>query len=95
MGVLFGISLKTVNEHLINLFDQKEIPKEATIRNFRIVQKEGVREVTRNIEFYNLDAIIAVGFRVNSLRAIQFRQWAVSVLKDFCHSRLFARQGAF
>lgn len=83
MGVLFGVSLKTINEHLINLFDQKEISKEATIRNFRIVQKEGSREVARSIEFYNLDAIIAVGFRVNSLRAIQFRQWAVSVLKDF------------
>lgn len=83
MGILFEVSLKTINEHLINLFDQKEISKEATIRNFRIVQKEGPREVARNIEFYNLDAIIAVGFRVNSLRAIQFRQWAVSVLKDF------------
>ncbi len=83
MGILFGVSFKTINEHLINLFDQKEISKEATIRNFRIVQKEGSREVARSIEFYNLEAIIAVGFRVNSLRAIQFRQWAVGVLKDF------------
>src|SRR5689334_7646508 len=83
MGVLFGVSVPTINEHLNNLFNQNEIEKLATIRNFRIVQKEGDREVARNIEFYNLDAIIAVGFRVNSLRAIQFRQWAVSVLKDF------------
>jgi hypothetical protein len=83
MGVLFEVSLKTINEHLVNLFAQKELSKEATIRNFRIVQKEGAREVARNIEFYNLNAIIAVGFRVNSHRAIQFRQWAVSVLKDF------------
>ncbi len=83
MGVLFEVSVKTINEHLINLFNQNEIRKDATIRNFRIVQKEGAREVARNIEFYSLDAIIAVGFRVNSLRAIQFRQWAVSVLKDF------------
>jgi hypothetical protein len=83
IGTLFEVSLQTVNEHLINLFDQKEISREATIRNFRIVQKEGARDVTRNIEFYNLDAIISVGFRVNSLRAIQFRQWAMSVLKDF------------
>lgn len=83
MGILFEVSLKTINEHLINLFEQKEILGKATIRNFRIVQKEGSREVARNIEFYNLDAIIAVGFRVNSLRAIQFRQWAVSVLKNF------------
>lgn len=83
MGVLFEVSIPTINEHLNNLFNQNEISKPATIRNFRIVQKEGSREVARNIEFYNLDAIIAVGFRVNSLRAIQFRQWAVSVLKDF------------
>lgn len=83
MGVLFEVSVKTINEHLINLFSQNEIRKDATIRNFRIVQKEGTREVTRNIEFYSLGAIIAVGFRINSLRAIQFRQWAVSVLKNF------------
>ena len=67
MGTLFEVSLQTINEHLINLFNQKEISREATIRNFRIVQKEGDREVARNIEFYNLEAIIAVGFRVNSL----------------------------
>lgn len=83
MGVLFEVSIPTINEHLNNLFSQNEILKSATIRNFRIVQKEGSREVTRNIEFYNLDAIIAVGFRVNSFRAIQFRQWAMSVLRDF------------
>jgi hypothetical protein len=83
MSVLFEVSVPTINEHLNNLFGQNEISKSATIRNFRIVQKEGIREVARNIEFYNLDAIIAVGFRINSLRAIQFRQWATSVLKDF------------
>ena len=83
MGTLFEVSLQTVNEHLINLFSQKEISRKATIRDFRIVQKEGTRQVARDIEFYNLEAIIAVGFRVNSQRAIQFRQWAVSVLKDF------------
>jgi len=83
MGVLFEVSVPTINEHLSNLFSQNEISKSATIRNFRIVQKEGARDVTRDIEFYNLDAIIAVGFRVNSLRAVQFRQWAVSVLKGF------------
>ena len=83
MGVLFEVSVPTINEHLNNLFSQNEISKSATIRNFRIVQKEGTREVTRSIEFYNLEAIIAVGFKVNSLRAIQFRQWAMSVLKNF------------
>lgn len=71
MGVLFDVSVPTINEHLNNLFSQNEISKTATIRNFRIVQKEGTRAIARNIEFYNLDAIIAVGFRVNSLRAIQ------------------------
>jgi hypothetical protein len=70
MGTLFEVSIQTINEHLINLFDQKELSRTATIRNFRIVQKEGTREVARNIEFYSLEAIIAVGFRVNSLRAI-------------------------
>ena len=74
MGTLFEVAIQAINEHLISLFAQKEISREGTIRNFRIVQKESVREVARNIEFYNLDAIIAVGFRINSLRAIQFRQ---------------------
>jgi hypothetical protein len=83
MGVLFEVSVKTINEHLTNLFNQKKIDIKSTIRNFRIVQKEGNREVARNVEFYNLETIIAVGFRVNSHKAIQFRQWAVSVLKDF------------
>lgn len=83
MGVLFDVSVPTINEHLDNLYRQKEISKTATIRNFRIVQKEGNREVSRDIEFYSLEAIIAVGFRVNSDRAIQFRQWAANVLSDF------------
>jgi len=83
MGTLFDVAVQTISEHLINLFNQKELHRDATIRNFRIVQKEGDREVARNVEFYNLEAIIAVGFRVNSHRAIQFRQWAVSVLSDF------------
>ena len=83
MGTLFEVSVPTINEHLANLLNQNEIQKEATIRKFRTVQKEGSREVTRNVEFYNLEAIIAVGFRVNSNRAIQFRQWAVSILRDF------------
>ncbi len=78
MGALFEVVVQTINEHLINLFDQKELQRQATIRKFRIVQKEGAREVSRNVEFYNLEAIIAVDFR-----AIQFRQWAVNVLRDF------------
>src|SRR3990167_1769033 len=79
MGTLFEVAVPTIHEHLSNLFSQKEISKIRTIRNFRIVQKEGDREIARSIEFYSLEAIIAVGFRVNSPRAIQFRQWAVSI----------------
>jgi hypothetical protein len=83
MAALFEVTVPTVNEHLANLYVQEEISRTATIRNFRTVQKEGGREVARNVEFYSLDAIIAVGFRVNSARAIQFRQWATGVLRDF------------
>ena len=83
MAVLFEVSVPTINEHLANLYAQGEIAKGSTIRNFRTVQKEGSRDVARNVDFYNLDAIIAVGFRVNSTRAVQFRQWATGVLRDF------------
>lgn len=83
MAALFEVTVPTINEHLATLYAQGEIRREATIRNFRIVQKEGGREVGRNVDFCNLDAIIAVGFRVNSERAIQFRQWAGEVIRDF------------
>ena len=83
MAVLFEVTIPTINEHLSNLYSQGEIVKGSTIRNFRTVQKEGGREVARNVDYYNLDAIIAVGFRVNSARAIQFRQWATGVLRDY------------
>jgi len=83
MAELFDVKIHTINEHLKNIFEQGEVTLEATIRKFRIVQKEGNREVTRNIDFYNLDAIISVGYRVNSVRATQFRQWATQVLKEF------------
>jgi len=83
MGVLFEVDVRTINEHLGNIYENCEQRREATIRKFRIVQKEGNRDVVRNLDFYNLDAIIAVGFRVNSARAVQFRQWATGVLRDF------------
>lgn len=83
MAELFEVDVRTVNEHLKNIYSQEELQAEATIRKFRIVQTEGNREVTRNVDFYNLDAIISVGYRVNSLRATQFRQWATSVLRQF------------
>jgi hypothetical protein len=80
---LFEVDVRTINEHLKNVYKQNELLPDATIRKFRIVQKEGNRQVTRNTNFYNLDAIISVGYRVNSLRATQFRQWATKVLKEF------------
>ena len=83
MALLFDVNVRTINEHLKNIFEGGELSHEATIRNFRIVQMEGNREVSRNIEYYSLDAIISVGYRVNSKRATQFRQWATQVLRDF------------
>lgn len=83
MAELFDVNVRTVNEHLQNIYEQGELAREATVRKFRIVQKEGQREVARNVDFYNLDTIISVGYRVNSVRATQFRQWATQVLRDF------------
>lgn len=83
MATLFDVNVRTINEHLKNIYTQNELSDKATIRKFRTVQKEGKREVTRDIEFYNLDAIISVGYRVNSNRATQFRKWATQVLKTF------------
>ncbi|GAB4391533.1 MAG: virulence RhuM family protein [Gammaproteobacteria bacterium] len=83
MAELFDVNTRTISEHLGNIFEQGEVTPEATVRKFRIVQIEGSREVARNIDFYNLDAIISVGYRVNSVRATQFRQWATQVLKEF------------
>ncbi len=83
MAVLFNVDVRTINEQLKNIYSQKELAPEATIRKFRIVQTEGKRQVAREIDHYNLDAIISVGYRVNSLRATQFRQWATRVLREF------------
>ena len=73
---LFQKDVRTINEHLVNIFDEGELSREATLRKFRIVRSEGSREVAREIEHYSLPAILAVGFRVRSLRGTQFRQWA-------------------
>ncbi len=83
MAELFGVDVRTVNEHLKNIYFSHELNEEATIRKFRIVQKEGQRNVSREIDFYNLDAIIAVGYRVNSHQATQFRIWATQTLREF------------
>jgi hypothetical protein len=80
---LYEVSKATISEHLKNIFETGELDEVSTVRNFRTVQKEGNRQVTREIEYYNLDVIIAVGYRVNSKKATQFRRWATEVLKQF------------
>ncbi|WP_418306666.1 RhuM family protein [Phocaeicola sp.] len=79
---LFGVDVRTINYHLGQIYESGELTKEATIRKIGIVQSEGERDVERTPMFYNLDAIIAVGYRVNSYQATQFRIWATSVLKE-------------
>lgn len=83
MAELFGIGVQTINHHLQEIYKSNELNEMATIRKIRIVQTEGSREVTREVDFYNLDAIIAVGYRVNSREATQFRIWATQVLREY------------
>ncbi|PIZ64448.1 death-on-curing protein [Candidatus Roizmanbacteria bacterium CG_4_9_14_0_2_um_filter_39_13] len=78
----FSVDVKTINEHIQNIFKTRELTKKSTIRNFRIVQKEGKREVEREVQHYNLDMIISVGYRVNSKTATLFRQWATKTLRE-------------
>jgi hypothetical protein len=80
---LFQKDVRTINEHLVNIFEEGELRREATIRKFRIVRLEGPRQVTREVEHYNLDAILAVGYRVRSHRGTQFRQWATARLSEY------------
>ncbi|MDP2606293.1 MAG: RhuM family protein, partial [Deltaproteobacteria bacterium] len=80
---LFQKDVRTVNEHLVNIFEESELSREATIRKFRMVRREGTREVTRDVEHYSLDAILAVGYRVSSHRGTQFRQWATARLSEY------------
>jgi len=83
MAELFDVDVRTVNEHLQNIYNSGELVKNATIRKFRIVQHEGGRDVEREVNFYNLDIIISVGYRVNSQQATRFRQWATTTLRDY------------
>lgn len=80
---VFGVNVRTVNEHLGNIFDTEELDRGSTVRKFRIVRIEGEREVEREIDHYNLDAIISVGYRVNSKNATAFRKWATKTLRDY------------
>jgi len=83
MGELFGVVKSTISEHLSNIFETNELQRDATVRNFRTVQQEGDRTVNRDLEYYDLDAIISVGYRVNSSKATQFRIWATQTLKEY------------
>ena len=83
IGELYQKDVKTINEHLLNIYEEKELDESATIRKFRIVRFEGKREVAREISHYSLQAILAVGFRVRSKRGTQFRQWANERLSDY------------
>ena len=80
---LFQSSKANISEHIKNIYEQEELEESSTVRDFRTVRQEGKRHVVRNLTYYNLDAIISIGFRVNSKRGIQFRQWANKVLKEY------------
>ena len=82
MAALYDVGLPTINEHIKKIYADGELTEEATIRKFRIVQTEGVRQVNREVTHYSLQLIIAVGFKVNNQRAVQFRKWAGQIVKD-------------
>lgn len=83
MARLFGVGVPAISKHLKNIFEEGELEEKATISKMETVQIEGSREVVRQVDFYNLDAIISVGYRVNSQKATRFRQWATSVLREY------------
>lgn len=83
LSELFGVTKQNISLHINNIFKDKELNTNSTIKFFLIVQKEGNREIQRNIEHYNLDMIISIGYRVNSITATKFRQWATSILKNY------------
>ena len=83
MSELYNCSPDNIGLHLKNIYNDLELDKNSTTEDFSVVQKEGIREVTRKLKYYNLDAVISVGYRVNSDRAIQFRRWATNILKEF------------
>ena len=83
MAELFDVNVPAISKHLQNIYDEEELEQSATISKMETVQKEGSRMVTRALDYYNLDAIIAVGYRVNSKKATRFRQWATKTLKEY------------
>jgi hypothetical protein len=92
MAELFQKDVRTINEHLQNVYKEGELERGATIRKYQIVQTEGNRTVAREVECYNLDVIISVGYRVRSHRGTQFRQWATRRLREYILTR-FIREG--
>jgi hypothetical protein len=96
MAELFGVNVPAVNKHLKNIYDTGELTRDATVSILEIVRTEGSREVTKSMEFYRLEAILAVGYRVNSVQATEFRKWATTtlnefIIKGFTHARPHAR----
>ncbi len=83
MGQLFGRDRTVISRHITNIYKENEVDKNSTCANFAQVQREGDRDILRNIEYYNLDVIISVGYRVKSQRGVEFRKWATSVIKDY------------
>lgn len=83
VATLYDVDVRTINEHIKKIYSDSELEEDSTIRNFRIVQTEGSRQVTRDTKHYNLQMIIAVGFKVNNERAVQFRKWVNGIVKDY------------
>lgn len=83
MATLYDVDVRTINDHIQKIYEDGELQEDTTIRNFRIVQTEGSRQVSRQVKHYNLQMIIAVGFKVNNDRAVQFRKWANGIVKDY------------
>jgi hypothetical protein len=83
LSTLYDVDVRTINEHIQKIYADNELSEEATIRNFRIVQTEGTREVNRNVKHYNLQMIIAIGFKVNNERAVHFRKWSNTIVKEY------------
>ena len=83
LSVLYGVSTSAINQHIKKIYEDKELEEKSTIKNFLIVQDEGKRKISRNVIHYNLQMIIAVGFKVDNERAIQFRKWANQIVQDF------------
>ena len=83
MATLYAVGLPTINEHIKKIYEDSELEQKSTIRKFRIVQMEGTRQVSREVAHYNLQMIIAIGFKVNNERAVQFRKWANGIVKNY------------